>query len=88
MKWIVRLTDHPGPYGPFSDPEQARRFADFLTAEVDPAIVEPLLSPLNEVLNWRDATQERAARPSVRGGPDIGHTADHDYRHQEQNDRD
>lgn len=28
------------------------------------------------------------ARPSVRGGPDIGHAADHDYRHQEQNDRD
>ena len=75
--WIVRLLDHPGPYGPFDDEQQAGRFADYLTAEVDPAIVEPLLSPLNEVLNWRDHVK---AGPSVRGGPDIGIEGELDYR--------
>lgn len=81
--WIVRLTDHPGPYGPFTNEQQARRFADFLTAEVDPAIVEPLFSPLNEVLNWRDAMQDGEHlpnRPSVRGGEPIGTEAEALYR--------
>ncbi|TDD45406.1 hypothetical protein E1286_24115 [Nonomuraea terrae] len=79
MKWIVRLVEQRIPYGPFDDEQEARRFADFLTTEVDPAAVEPLRSPTTELLNWRDATQERAARPSVRGGPDIGHDANRDY---------
>jgi hypothetical protein len=96
MTWIVRLTGQPQyrPYGPFTHKAVADRFADFLTDEVDPAHVEPLhgppteqlFDPVIELLNWRDTQQ--TTRPSVRGGPDIGYAADHDYRHQEQNDSD
>lgn len=91
--WIVRLTDQPQhrPYGPFEDRAVADRFADFLTAEVDPAHVEPLhgppaerlADPVTELLNWRDTVQ----RPTWRGGPDIGADAEHTYR-EEQADRD
>jgi hypothetical protein len=76
--WIVRLTDRPGAYGPFDDRSSADRFADFLTTEVDPAHIEQLHDPVTELLNWRDRQQERN-RPSVRGGPDIGHAAHQDY---------
>lgn len=82
--WIVRLVEHPGPYGPFTDKPQAQRFADYLTAEVDPAIVERLLSPLNEVLNWRDHVK---AGPSVRGGEPLGIEGELDYL-DERSDRD
>jgi hypothetical protein len=88
--WIVRLTDQPGAYGPFDDRASATRFADFLTQEVDPAHIEQLHDPVTELLNWRDAMHAGGhlpARPSVRGGPDIGHAAHHDYL-REQEDRD
>jgi hypothetical protein len=79
--WIVRLTEQPGAYGPFDDPQEATRFRDFLTAEVDPAEAEELWSPLDALLNWRDHTKDAPpTRPSVRGGPDIGHEAELDYR--------
>lgn len=55
--WIVRLTEQRVPYGPFDDEGQAQRFADFLSAEVDLALVERLASPVTELLNWRDATK-------------------------------
>jgi hypothetical protein len=83
LMWIVRLTDQPGAYGPFDDPASATRFADFLTQEVDPAHIEQLHDPVTELLNWRDAMHAGGhlpARPSVRGGPDIGHEAELDYR--------
>jgi len=48
----------PAVFGPFSDREDADRFAAFATAEIDPARVVPLLSPVAELLNWRDMTKE------------------------------
>jgi hypothetical protein len=84
--WIVRLTEQRITYGPFDDPQEATRFRDFLTAEVDPAEAEELWSPLDALLNWRDRQQERT-RPSVRGGDDIGPEAEALYR-EEQRDRD
>ena len=48
----------PGVFGPFTDREDAERFAAFATAEIDPARVVPLLSPVAELLNWRDMTKE------------------------------
>jgi hypothetical protein len=57
--WIVRLTEQRMPYGPFTNAEEAQRFADFLTAEIDPAVIEQLCSPATELLNWRDAMKER-----------------------------
>ncbi|MFI6793620.1 hypothetical protein ACIBG4_40450 [Nonomuraea sp. NPDC050383] len=47
--WIVRLTEQRVPFGPFTDEQEAQRFADFLTAEV-----ERLWSPLAQLLSWRD----------------------------------
>jgi hypothetical protein len=52
--WIVRLTEQRTSYGPFTDEQEAHRFADYLTAEVDPAQVERLYSPTTDLLNWRD----------------------------------
>ncbi|NUW45595.1 hypothetical protein [Nonomuraea rhodomycinica] len=52
--WIVRLPEQRIPFGPFTDEQEAQRFAAFLTAEVDPAVVERLCSPATELLNWRD----------------------------------
>lgn len=53
--WIVRLVEQRMPYGPFTDEEEARAFARYLTAEVDPAEVERLCSPVGELLSWRKA---------------------------------
>jgi hypothetical protein len=65
--WAVVLYEARGryAYGPFTDKQVplAMRFADFLTKEVDPAGIVPLAevdgaqlrSPLEEVLNWREA---------------------------------
>lgn len=41
-------------WGPFTDKEQADTFADFVTAEIDPAESRPLRSPLNELLSYYD----------------------------------
>lgn len=41
-------------YGPFTDREEAERFAAFVTAEIDPAEVRRLLSPVAGLLAWRD----------------------------------
>jgi hypothetical protein len=86
--WIVRLTEQRITYGPFDDPQEATRFRDFLTAEVDPAEAEELWSPLDALLNWRDHTNDAPpSRPSVRDGGDIGPEAEALYR-EEQHDRD
>jgi hypothetical protein len=47
-------------YGPFDSQDAAERFAEFLRTEVDPATVEPLHSPLDEVLRWREAVRRDA----------------------------
>jgi hypothetical protein len=59
--WVVVLTSHQ-PYhavaawlideGERSE-EVARRFATFVTAELDPAVALPLRSPTVELLSWR-----------------------------------
>lgn len=51
--WIVRLIEQGHAYGPFADPKTADAFADYLTAEVDPAEVRPLGDPTLDLLNWR-----------------------------------
>lgn len=50
------IVDIPGTvaFGPFDDEQEAGRFAAFAAAAIDPATVRPLLSPLAELLNWRD----------------------------------
>jgi hypothetical protein len=56
--WVVVLASHV-PYHvsacwAFSDEEEARRFAAFVTAEIDQAVVLRAQSPVRELLNWRD----------------------------------
>lgn len=41
-------------FGPFRDRKEAEHFAAFATTEIDPAEVRPLLSPVLELLGWRD----------------------------------
>jgi hypothetical protein len=56
--WIVMLTtgkDLRICFGPFDDEALASRFAEFVTAEVDPAVVLRVESPVTELLNWREA---------------------------------
>jgi hypothetical protein len=84
--WIVRLTEQRMSYGPFDDRDSADRFREFLTNEVDPATVEQLHDPVTELLNWRDAMHAGGhlpARPSVRGGDDIGPEAEALYREEQ-----
>lgn len=53
--WIVVLrSSSTYCYGPFIDPDAAHKFAEFLTAEVDPATVHQVRSPVNELLTWRE----------------------------------
>lgn len=51
---IVICAHGPTPYGPFNTREQAEEFAAFLAAEVDPAYVTVLRSPVTELLGWRE----------------------------------
>lgn len=60
--WIVRLPvgrDQHCIYGPIADRGEAERFAAYLSAEVDPAFVEPLCSPLGDLLTWREHVKSR-----------------------------
>lgn len=62
--WVVAFKDGEGtPYGPLPNRDIAERFAEFVTAEVDPAVAqwlstyrEPdtLQSPVRALLDWRD----------------------------------
>jgi len=47
------------------DKEEAERFAEFVTREIDPAYVTTALSPLNEILNAADAARPRALPDEV-----------------------
>lgn len=57
--WAVVLGSHQ-PYhasacwGPFADEETAKRFAAYVTREIDPGQVVKLLDPAAELLNWRE----------------------------------
>ena len=45
--------------------EEAERFAEFVTREIDPAYVKAALSPLNEILNAADEARQRALPDGV-----------------------
>jgi hypothetical protein len=84
--WIVRLTEQRITYGPFDDPQEATRFRDFLTAEVDPAHIEQLHDPVTELLNWRDAMHAGGhlpTRPTVRGGDQLNPSDEDGYREEQ-----
>jgi hypothetical protein len=56
-QWAVVLDVGDGElviYGPIDDEGTARKFAQYLTAEVDPATACRLRSPVRELLAWHD----------------------------------
>lgn len=59
-QFIVALKDMPVAWGPFASREGAQEYADFVTAEIDPAEVRTLSSPVGELLTWRKAAREWA----------------------------
>lgn len=64
-RWIVRC-DHGcetySYYGPFGDEPSAQRFAEFVTAEIDPATVHEMCDPVNEFMGyWRSLKDEESA---------------------------
>lgn len=76
-QWVVVLRsgiDDTYVYGPLDSKETASRFADFLTAEVDPAHAYPVDSPVRELLLWwnRQTAQQRAANRPPQWPPQPG----------------
>lgn len=63
-QWAVLLHGglQPVVYGP-TDEDTARDFAEFLTAEVDPATAYPLRSPTSELLAFWKQHDENVERP-------------------------
>lgn len=56
-QWVVVLDSgmpRPYVYGPIDNEFTARKFAQFLTAEVDPAFACQLRSAMGELLTWHD----------------------------------
>jgi len=56
-QWVVVLgrgMPLPDVYGPIDNEFTARKFAEFLTTEVDPAFARQLRSPMGELLTWYD----------------------------------
>lgn len=60
VQWVARIDEQRTCYGPFADQEHAQRYADFLTAEVDPAVVERLVAPIDDCDPWYDVAVRRA----------------------------
>jgi len=58
-KFVVRLTEQGSIYGPFTNRPDAQDFADFLSAEVDPAEVLNLASPEGQLIAWWQAKTGR-----------------------------
>lgn len=61
--WVVVMRtgdrdDDAYVYGPLSDADVARRFADFMTTEVDPARVYRVESPVPELLQFWNRTMK------------------------------
>jgi hypothetical protein len=62
-------------YGPFDDKETAVQFAEFLTAEVDPAQVLRLIPPIDEMHGWWRSQRDRETDPAAAEGvwpPKLG----------------
>jgi hypothetical protein len=58
VSYVVVLTSHVPHHASacwvFDDEPTAKRFAAFVTAEIDPAVVLHALNPVKELLGWRD----------------------------------
>lgn len=52
--FVVALEDRAAIWGPFATREDAEKFAAFAAAEIDPAEVRTLSSPVGELLAWRE----------------------------------
>jgi hypothetical protein len=66
MQWVVLLNtgnNETVAYGPIDDAECAEAFAVYLTAEVDPASVRALRSPVHELLAWWRNNRQAADQP-------------------------
>lgn len=65
---IVVLSGQPKPvvYGPFLTASDAVDFAEFLTAEVDPAEVQWMADPARELMSWRAAHLANYGAPEAR----------------------
>jgi hypothetical protein len=65
--WVVILTSHLPHHVSacwvLDDEDEAKRFAAYVTAEVDPAVVCKALSPAAELLGWRDHCTPAATAP-------------------------
>jgi hypothetical protein len=57
-RFAVVLKEQGVMWGPFATREEAGEFAEFVTAEIDPAEVRTLSSPVGELLAWRKAMEE------------------------------
>lgn len=78
-QWVVVLNETRGLYafGPLGDREEAKAFAQFLSAEVDPACAVRLTSPVAELLGWWRQRRDGETQPSVEEGmwpPKLGDT--------------
>lgn len=72
--WVVLLGPAERVWGPFDDEEQAWEFARFASEEIDPAYVRPLISPVTEVLAWRDHFKDVSdLRSRLRAAADTVH---------------
>ena len=52
-QFAVVLKEQGVTWGPFATREEADEFAEFVTAEIDPAEVHALMWPAGELLAWR-----------------------------------
>lgn len=58
-QFAVALKEKQGViWGPFATRKDADEFAEFVTAEIDPAEVRTLSTPAGELLAWRKAERE------------------------------
>jgi hypothetical protein len=57
-QFVVVAKGHLVTWGPFGSREDAGKFAEFVTAEIDPAEVRTLSSPVGELLAWRKMLKE------------------------------
>ena len=73
----VLLDGAHGPYlyGPFDEKENADQFANFLSAEVDPARVFRLIPPIDEMYGWWRNRRNQETKPMSAEGiwpPRVG----------------
>ena len=69
MTYVVAIKNARGcVYGPFDSDTDAKEFAEFLTAEVDPATVHRLIPPEDELLGWWRNQRHGETRPLAEEG--------------------